>query len=176
MRISNSSREQAPLFDPHQKPSFAPDLIHNRFVGKRNREKRTSGGSKRNPLIYSILYVTVCCILVSLVGIISSLFTLLNERVELNYCWACTNLVYHLKISAWSLLGRTPSLSIFQKKNFLWKHFHEISPKKSRNFLVRELYERLDNSLNGLQILNNLSKVSHSNPSKSVEIFKQLIL
>ena len=133
---------------------------------------------KRNPLIYCILYVTVWCILLSLVGIISSLFTLLNERVELNYCWACTNLVYHLKISAWSLHGRTPSLSICSKKNFSG-NFHEISPKNPEIFLSGSFvchYERLDNSLNGLQILNNLSKVSHSNPTKSVEIFKQLIL
>ena len=97
--------------------------------------KHTSSGSKKDSLVYCKLYVTVWCILLSLVGIISSLFTLLNERVELNYCWACTNLVYHLKISAFS-----PSLEFYLFK----KIFQEISPrnftKKSQNFLVRELW------------------------------------
>ena len=111
------------------KPNFTPLSIKTRF------SKHTSGGSKKDSLVYCKLYVTVWCILLSLVGIISSLFTLLNERVELNYCWACTNLVYHLKISAFS-----PSLEFYLFK----KNFQEISPrnfiKKSQNFLVRELW------------------------------------
>ena len=111
------------------KTKFAPLSIKNRF------SKHTSSGSKKDSLVYCKLYVTVWCILLSLVGIISSLFTLLNERVELNYCWACTNLVYHLKISAFS-----PSLEFYLFK----KNFQEISPrnftKKSQNFLVRELW------------------------------------
>ena len=114
--------------------------------------------------------------LLSLVSIISNLFTLLNERVELNYCWACANLVYHLKILAG---GRLLLKYLFHPEIFK-KYHEEILPPISKK-LVRALRDGIrlvDNSLvlNGVQILNNLSKVSQSNPPKSEEIFKQLIL
>ena len=115
------------LLHLHRKLTFDPLSIKNRF------SKHTLGGSKKDSLVYCKLYVTVWCILLSLVGIISSLFTLLNERVELNYCWACTNLVYHLKISAFS-----PSLEFYLFKKEIFKKFQQ--EKKSQNFLVRELW------------------------------------
>ena len=112
------------------KPNFAPLSIKKWF------SKHTSSGSKKDSLVYCKLYVTVWCILLSLVGIISSLFTLLNERVELNYCWACTNLVYHLKISAFS-----PSLEfyLFKKKfsrNFTKKFHQKITKFSCQGALV----------------------------------------
>ena len=69
---------------------------------------------------------------------------------------------------------------LFHQESFSrMKNHLRFSKKKLVRVLRDEGESRLlDNSLvlNGVQILNNLSKVSHCNPPKSEEIFKQLIL
>ena len=80
------------------------------------------------------------------------------------------------------LSRRSPSLETFVPPGIIFKNEKSLKIQ-SKKKLVRVLRDEgesrlLDNSLvlNGVQILNNLSKVSHCNPPKSEEIFKQLIL